>query len=299
MRNARLALAPLLVAAVGLTSLACRSRTAPSPAASASASMSARPRPRPPSSALAPRPAPIGCRVLSVKGDATGAPRVGELLDGRSFFDVAADAEVALRHSETTRELALKGPGRFRACPKGEELVAVTRGKVRTTSGPGARAGAEVRLATPFGVVHFGDAALELDVSDKQADVRISQGTAAIDGRTEADGAPSPKPVSGPKGRASFRGRTAPADLVAECVKLATAGRQGAPPAASSVPSANLGQWAVERLKARQATRYACSRALASAGLDRSPGGDRLWDLAAAEIVVTGSGVPAPGTPEK
>jgi hypothetical protein len=287
----------LLVMAVGLAVLGCRSRTTPSPAASASARQ--KPTPRPQSSALPPKPAPIGCRVLSVKGDATGAPRIGELLDGRAFFELAAGTEVALRHSETTRELVLRGPGRFRACPKGEEFVAVTRGKVRTTSGPGARAGAEVRLAAPFGVVHFGDAALELEVSEKQADVRVSQGTAAISGRSEADGAPTPKSVSGPKGHASFRGRTAPTLLVAECVKSATVARLTAAPSASAGPAANLGQWAVERLKARQATRHVCSRALASVGLDRRPDADRLWDLAAAEIVATGSGAPTPGVPEK
>jgi hypothetical protein len=295
MRNAERAL--LLVTAVGLAALGCRSRPKPSPAASASARPSAVP--RPPRSALTPKAPPIGCRVLDVKGDRTGAPRVGQLLDGSSFFELAAGAEVAVRHSETTRELALMGPGRFRVCPKGEELVAVTRGKVRTSAGAGARAGAEVRLATPFGVVHFGDAALELEVSETQAEVRVSQGTAAIAGRTEADGAPSPGAISGPKGRATFRGRTAPTLLVAECVKSATAARLNAPPAASAGPGAHLGQWAVERLKARQTTRHACSRAMASVGLDRSPEADRLWDLAAAEIVATGSGSRAPTTPEK
>jgi hypothetical protein len=299
MRNAKRASALLLVTAVGLAAFGCRSRAAPSPSASASASARPKPTARPKSSAQPPRPAPIGCRVLGVKGDATGAPRVGQLLDGSSFFDLAKDTEVALRHSETTRELVLRGPGRFRACAKGEEFVAITRGKVRTTSGPGARAGAEVRLATPFGVVHFGDAALELDVSEKKADVTVAQGTASIDGRTEADGAPSPRSVSGPKGHVTFRGRSAPTLLVAECVKSAAAARASAAPAASAGTSANLGQWAVERLKSRQATRHACSRALASAGLDRSPEGDRLWDLAAAEIVATGSGGPAPGAPEK
>jgi hypothetical protein len=290
----RLALA--LALATALASFGCRSRETPAPTPSASAR--SKPVPRASSSALPPKPVPIGCRVLTLKGEAPGAPKVGDLLDGTAFFDLPARAELSVRHSETTRELALAGPGRFRACPKGEELVAVTRGKVKTTSGPGARAGAEVRLATPFGVVHFGDAELVLEVTGKQADVRVAQGTATIDGRTEADQGPTPGPVSGPKGRATFRGRADPESLLAECVKNATVARVGAPPAPSSGPGPTLGQWAVERLKARQATRYACSRALASAGLE-SEGADRLWDLAAAEIVVTGSGPPPGATPEK
>jgi hypothetical protein len=219
------------------------------------------------------------------------------LLDGKSFFELPAGVELALRHSETTRELALKGPGRFRACPEGEELVAVTRGKVSTTSGPGARAGAEVRLATPFGVVHYGDAALELEVGEKQAELRVSQGTVAIDGRTKADGGPPAKPVSGPKGRAAFRGLTDPIALEAECVKSATLLELSPRPAASA-SGGDLGRWAVERLKARQVTRYVCTRAMAAAGLDVGPGGDRLWDQAAARVAARASG-PGAETPEK
>lgn len=287
--------APLLVLAA-LAALGCREASKPAPSGSASASARPRPAPRASSSALAPRPAPIGCRVLAVKGAAPGAPKLGDLLDGTAFFDLPAGAELSLRHSETTRELALQGPGRFRACPKGEEMVVVTRGTVKTTSGPGARAGAEVRLATPFGVVHFGDAALTLEVTDKQAEVRVSSGAAAVDGRTEADG-PTPKPVSGPKGRATFRGRSDPAVLVAECEAAAGAG--SAPRPAASAPGASLGQWAVERLKARQAARHACSRALSAVGLAEGPEAVRLWDQVAAKIVVTGSGGPGVEPPQK
>jgi hypothetical protein len=287
-----------LVLAAALAPFGCRSRETPAPAPSASASAGPKPVPRAPSSALAPKPAPIGCRVLTVKGDAPGAPKAGDLLQGTAFFELPAGAELSVRHSETTRELALAGPGRFRACPKGEELVVVTRGKVKTTSGPGARAGAEVRLATPFGVVHFGDAELVLEVTDKLADLRVAQGTATIDGRTEADPGPTPKPVSGPKGRASFRGRSDPSTLIEECEKT-SAGSGSGPRPATSAPGASIGQWAVDRLKARQAARHACSRALSAVGLVEGPEAARLWDQVAAKIVVTGSGPPEGPIPEK
>jgi hypothetical protein len=297
-RRARPALA--LVLAAALTPLGCREKSRPAPTASPSASVGPRPPPvpRPAASAVAPARAPVGCRVLSGKGDAPRAPKVGDLLEGQSFFDLPAGALLSLRHSETTREFSLHGPGRFRACPKGEELVAVTRGKVKTTSGPGARAGAEVRLATPFGVVHFGDAELELDVTEKQATVWVAQGTATVDGRKPADPGPTPRLVSGPKGRASFGGRTSAGDLVGECVLGATTLASSQPPAPA--PSGtSLGQWAVGRLKARQAARHACTRALAAAGLEEGPTADLLWDRAAANIVATGTTVPPSQAPEK
>jgi hypothetical protein len=292
MSTLRLAFA-LTVAA--FVALGCRSRTAPRPAASESARAKPPPAPRPAPSAVAPKPAPVGCRVLAVKGAGAGAPSVGELLDGHAFFELPAGAELDVRHSQTTRELALRGPGRFRACPRGEELVIVTRGRVSTTSGPGARAGAEVQLATPFGVVHFGDAALHLDVTEQKVDLAVTQGFAVIDGRTKEDG-PTQTPVSGPRGQTTFRGRTDPKALVAGCVKSATG--LPSPTPAASAPNA-LGQWAVERLKARQTARYACSRALSAVGLVEGPEADRLWDLVAAKIAVTGSGAPGSGAPEK
>ncbi len=296
MSPTRPALALVLATALPL---GCRSRETPAP--TPSASVRPKPVPQASSSALAPKPAPIGCRVLTLKGEAPGAPTPGTLLEGTAFFDLPAGAELSLRHSETTRELALAGPGRFRACPKGEEFVVVTRGKVKTSSGPGARAGAEVRLATPFGVVHFGDAELVLEVTEKESDLRVAQGTATIDGRTQADPGPTPKPVSGPKGRATFRGRSDPAALLEECEK-SSAGTGTGPRPAASAAGGTIGQWAVDRLKARQAARYACSRALAAVGLVEGAEAARLWDQAAAKIVVTGSGPPGgvPGSiPEK
>lgn len=287
--------APSLVLTAVLAAAGCREKPKPAPAASARASARPAPVPRPPSSAGAPKPAPVGCRVLTLQGNAPSAPKPGDLLDGRSFFELPEGAVLSLRHSETTRELTLKGPGRFRACPKGEELVAVTRGTVTTTSGPGARAGAEVRLATPFGVVRFADAALTLRVTAEEAAVSVTQGYAVVDGRTKEDG-PAQSPVSGPRGRSTFRGRSDAKALVAACEKQA-AGLATPVPAGSA--SENLGRWAVERLKARQAARYACSRALAAVGLVEGPDADRLWDQVSARIVVTGSGAPPTATPEK
>jgi hypothetical protein len=285
---------PLALTVTALAPFGCRSRGAPRPAESSSAQVKPAPVPRASVSAVTPKPQPVGCRVLTKTGSA-GAPGAGELLDGRSFFDLPAGAELNLRHSETTREFALRGPGRFRACPRGEELVVVTRGRVTTTPGAGARAGAEVQLATPFGVVHYVDAALDLDVTDRKVDVVVTQGYAAIDGRVKADG-PKHTPVSGPRGHTSFRGRSDPKTLVAECAD-STSGL--AAPAPSSSASGALGRWAVERLKARQTARYACSRALSAIGLVEGPEANRLWDLVAAKIAVTGSSAPAPGAPEK
>ena len=143
----------------------CRSEKTPPPRPSAAPS--ARPSARPnkvSSASVRPPVVPVGCRVLSVKpGKAplpAGMPRVGDRLEGNGAIGLPDGAELSLRHSETRREFTLRGEGRFRVCPDGDETVLVARGSMTTTSGPGARAGAEVHLGTPFGVVHFGDAEL-------------------------------------------------------------------------------------------------------------------------------------------
>jgi hypothetical protein len=206
---------------------------------------------------------------------------------------------VSLRHSETRRELVLFGPGRFRACPRGEETVIIGRGSVSTTAGPGARAGADVHIGTPFGVVHFGDAALKVAVTEARASVHVTQGDASIGGRTPADKGTVPPSVQGPNGRVELGGRRDENELVAEC-ESALAALASPRPLSSAVPSAapsasagsNLGQWAVQKLRARQLGRYACMRAQAAVtGVD-GPDATRLWDLVTAKMGTLGREAP-------
>ncbi len=266
------------VSLVLVSALGCRSR-APQPTDAKSAAPSATSAlPRLASASGRPRPQPVGCRVLEATGGDAASPRKGDLLDGSRFVDLSAGTSLKVKHSATLRELTLSGPGRFRPCPNGEEAVLVTSGTVVTVAGPGARAGAEVTLATPFGVAHYGDAALKLDVTDRGLTLAVSHGTVAFGGR--ADGEPKTKEeLGGPSGRLKVEGEVDPRALAERCfAALAAAapdgGRAAGPADAGRAP---LGAWAVERLRARKAARLACARAEAATGRLEGPPQSRLW----------------------
>jgi len=237
---------------------------------------------------------PVVCRVLSVKPGksgslAPGLPKVGDQLDGSKATDLPDGAELSLRHSETRREFTLRGAGRFRVCPNGDETVLVARGTVTTTAGPGARAGAEVHLGTPFGVVHYGDAELTLTVTGKGLELEVRQGVTAVHGRTAADPGPNTRGVAAPNGRLKLGGRTDPTSLVEDCE--AALGLLTPPPRASAGPSgsaAPLGAWAVQRLRARRGSRYACMRAEAAVTGLEGPEAARLGAALTARIGTAG-----------
>jgi len=271
--------ARVLLLGAGLAALfGCRREEHAKPAApSASARASSAPR-----ASVAPKPPPPvhGCRVLGVKGQAppAGTPAVGTLLHTRAWLELGPGVELQLKHSETTRELSLVGPGRFLACADGPEAVLVARGVVATTPGPGSRAGAEVELGTPFGVVHYADAALRLEVSEGGLTLEVKQGGAALgatDSGTDGGKATEPDPVRGPKGKLTVAGKVDAAGLVSRCIGAREAiSTKTARPAPSAGPE--RGAWAVDLLKARQAARLLCSRARAATG--------RLSDGAAERI---------------
>jgi hypothetical protein len=262
-------LSALVLGAGLLASVGCRREESvkpapprPSPAQSANAA----PRPTAP-----PKPPPVthGCRVLGLRGKPApaGTPGVGTLLHDRIWLELADGVELQLKHSETTRELSLIGPGRFLACADGTESVLVARGLVTTTPGPGSRAGAEFELGTPFGVVHYADAALRLDVREAGLSLEVQQGGAAIsasDDGQHPDGGES-QPVRGPKGKLTLSGKVDAAKLVAGCAQARAAIRtKTAAPAPSA--GSERGAWAVGLLNARKAARLACSRARAATG---------------------------------
>jgi len=259
-----------LVLGAGLLSIAgCRRAEAVKPAPkAASAALRASAAPRAPST---PKPPPTihGCRVLGLRGKPApaGTPGVGTLLHDRIWLELADGVELQLKHSETTRELSLLGPGRFLACADGSESVLVARGVVSTTPGPGSRAGAEVELGTPFGVVHYADAALRLDVREAALTLEVQQGAAAISANEEGehpDGGETP-PVRGPKGKLTLSGKVDAAKLVERCSGARSAiSTKTAAPAPSAGPE--RGAWAVGLLNARKAARLACSRARAATG---------------------------------
>lgn len=224
-----------------------------------------------PRATAAPRPPPVvhGCRVLGLRGKPApaGTPGVGTLLHDRIWLELADGVELQLKHSETTRELSLVGPGRFLACAEGNEAVLVARGIVSTTPGPGSRAGAEVELGTPFGIVHYADAALRLDVREAGLTLDVTQGAAGIsaaeDGKRPDGG--GPEPVRGPKGKLTLSGKVDAAKLVGVCAEARAAiSTKTAVTAPSAGPE--RGTWAVGLLNARKTARLACARARAATG---------------------------------
>lgn len=249
--------------------------------------------PRPPAPAEPPPEMPR-CSVITARPNPgktvdAGAPVpvVGTVFEGREWLELGA-SEVVLRHASTMRELSLKGPGRFLPCFLGTETVLVASGSVKTTAGAGARAGAEVVLATPFATLHFADAALEARVAERDLEVKIENGVVTlVPGSSPKAGADagSPDLVLGPKSKKRLSGDVDAKLLVERCGE-ASRPLGTAPPAAPSARS-ELGKWSVAQLRARQTARWACATARAALGREKEPertrlsgeidGVDRVW----------------------
>ena len=149
------------------------SAQAPGPSAPAAPSAPAR--------AVASKP---GCRALAVTGLATvdgTALTTSALLDGAHWVELAAGASVSLRHTLSSREFKLIGPGHALPCRDGAEQILLTDGQLATSASLGVRPGAEVLIATPEGVVRYGDAALDVEFGKGGLRVRVKQGEAWVE----------------------------------------------------------------------------------------------------------------------
>jgi hypothetical protein len=239
--------------------------SAASAGAVASASSSAESPPA--GSATAPTALPNGCRVLAVKGSKPGAappPSVGTRLTGLGWFELADGVELALKHGDTLRELSLLGPGRFLACPAGDETVLVASGSVATSAGAGARAGAVVTLATPFGVIEYPDAELRLEVAAGKLSLAVKHGQATLVASAKRGAAaPKPETVRAPAGRAELRGTVNTSELVARCDERRAAARS---PVSAPSDAGARARWAVARMQAHRDARLACEVAHAATG---------------------------------
>jgi hypothetical protein len=229
-----------------------------------------------------------GCRVIARRatpgsapdaGVDQRAPDLGTAFDGEQWVDIGANTEVVLRHAETTRELALRGPGRFLPCFLGSETVLVASGSIKTTAGAGARAGAEVVLGSPFGTLHFSDASLVLEVRPKELEVTIETGAATlVPSLSGGDAGPGDIQLR-TKSKKKLGGPKSPKELIADCSVTSLPLRSPPPvPPPGSSARALAGQWAVDQLKARQAARWACATARAAIGREEGSERHRLWD---------------------
>ena len=267
-----------LASALGLAGLSACSKPAPSvgPAPSASAgalgSASAEPVASVPH-LVVPKGA---CRALLVTGKASveGAPIViGAVLDGEHWAVLEAGSSVALRHTVTSREFKLIGPAKVLPCRGGAEQLLLSAGQLSTSANLGVRPGAEVLIATPLGIVHYGDAALDVEFSAKGLRVRVKQGEAWLE--PEKAGKPPFKNPVGSGAEARLSGRPLSAEeLVNACQTSAEHARDAAQlvlTAGQIGAQTSLGARAADHMRARAAARSDCAMAAAALGSLEDP----------------------------
>jgi hypothetical protein len=285
MQNLRRHLGPLAWFALSILSVACGKRDVSSNApASASAAPSAAPRPAPSESSVptAPSAPPFAeqtkaaCRALTVTGVASveGTPLAASaLLDGEHWVELAAGSSIALRHTRTSREFKLIGPGHVLPCRNGSEQILLADGQLSTSASLGVRPGAEVLIATPEGLVHYGDAALDVEFGSKGLRVRVKQGEAWVE--PEERGKPRFKnPVqSGAEARLS-RSPAKPQSLVDVCetaAQTADASARRVLQGEGAGGGDSLGARAAAHMRERSKARAACAIAAAATFNERDP----------------------------
>jgi hypothetical protein len=217
-----------------------------------------------------------GCRALAVTGKATvdGVPIVtGTLLDGEHWVVLEASSSVSLRHTLTSRELKLIGPGLVLPCRHGAEQILLSSGRLTTSSNLGVRPGAEVLIATPSGTIHYGDAALDVEMAAKGLHMRVKEGEAWLE--PEKLGVPPFKnPVHSPNVAALPLSKATAADHAEACKAAAETAAESARRVlgvdAPQAPS-TLGARAAAQVRDRGAARAACAVSAAAAGSVTDP----------------------------
>ncbi|HYP76823.1 MAG TPA: hypothetical protein VER12_12740 [Polyangiaceae bacterium] len=210
-----------------------------------------------------------GCRALAVTGVATvdGAPlATSALLDGEHWVELSSGSSLALRHTQTSREFRLIGPGHALPCRNGLEQILLADGQISTSANLGVRPGAEVLIATPEGVVHYGDAALDLELGSKGLRVRVKQGEVSVE---PAEGKPHfQNPVRSGSEAHVPRTEPKPTSLVDACQIAAQTAETSARHVLDGEGAAgadSLGTRAANHMRKRSKARIACAIAAAAA----------------------------------
>jgi hypothetical protein len=239
------------------------------------------------------------CRAIEVKGrvidEAQRPVTTSDPLDRAVWLDMDRKATLAVKDTGTGRELVFVGPGRVHACVGGEERFYLVRGEVRTTASAGARPGAEVLVATPYGVVRYGDARLNVKVDPGAVSIRAELGDAWFE-VASADG----KGISEEKIAAgkSFERKGLSVDvkaLVGTCEATARVAEERARVVLKPGPSEQttpLGARAAEHMRARRAARFACALAGAALGTVENVGDRDAFDQALGRAEARFRGVP-------
>jgi hypothetical protein len=170
----------------------------------------------------------LTCRALAVKGSATitldGGTRAlatSDPADGR-ITTGPADT-VTVRLPKNGRELTFSGEGTFEPCA-GDDEAWLYRGRFDGERGSGEAPGAEQWIVTPFGVVRYGAAILDVAVDDTSLRASLKAGSATIlpEGSTawqalETEGA---RVVKG-----AVRGKAGTASADERCTKASAASK--------------------------------------------------------------------------
>ncbi|MGC4089884.1 MAG: hypothetical protein QM756_18755 [Polyangiaceae bacterium] len=260
------------LALVGATLAAACGKARTDPIGGATASRSASAPASVTASAPAPAPPPIApdmpqliqapCRVLRVSGSArvVAGMELSNLtgLDGKAWLELAAKAEVSVRHGATSREFSLHGPGRFLPCRQGLEQVLVAEGAFESSAGSGVRPGAEMWVSTPFGTVRYADADARLRVEAGGLRLSAASGRVVVEG---SDGKLLTLTAPVPERRL---GSALPAtESVTRCEASARTAEQSA--ARVLAPGGDdLGKLAATQLESRRRARAQCLVAEAS-----------------------------------
>lgn len=263
---------------VGLCWACDSSPTGPAPSAKPSSSAMSAPLRQPPPNASSSSSlrATEYCRALKVTGkvlkDGGTLLERGDEVDGKHWLTLEQGASVVIRHAHSSREYALSGPGRARPCHRGEEEVLLAEGEFKATSGGGARPGAFVTLATPWGTLRYGNADASIRATSQAAEVSVSTGTVWVDAAQGAKLIGEAK-LTGPKAKATLQATSKYSRdaLVNACEADAKTAEDKAESLLKGRGQPGFGAEAAEHMRLRAAARRSCQVAQATLGLAVEP----------------------------
>jgi hypothetical protein len=217
---------------------------------------------------MIPRPPPPPCRAIRVVGAARasdaggGAPiKTGDAVDRWVILDPAAKATV--KEPSSARELLFTGAAngtsaRFLACYHENEAW-LASGELVGTRGFGERPGAEQWVVTPFAVVRYGGATLDVTVDKTSTRAVLQTGSAeAIASDGDAWHALDPASPFVAKGALDEAGNAAAADRCVVTEKAAKA-LEDALLEPGETQDSGFGELARRATEARTLARAACS----------------------------------------
>jgi hypothetical protein len=210
------------------------------------------------------QPAAAGCRAILVRGVVRpddGVPlSQGHVIDGTHWLTLDGGAALTVKDRTSGREYRVTGPAEVRLCREGQEEVLLRAGSFESAGGPGVRPGALVLVATPHGLLTYGDGQLRLVVTGQKSEASAIAGVGQLEAPTGERLA-----VQAGAGPAALKAnpRFGLAESLKRCRELAESAADTAKALLSvPLPRADLGPKAGKHVRERQMARGACAVAL-------------------------------------